>query len=70
MWKIMKVILQEVVPMYFLSIVFPPLAVLMAKKPFQAFFNLILTMLFWLPGVIHAILVVNEYKADQRLRRT
>ena len=23
---------------------------------------------FWLPGMIHAIMVVNEYKADQRNR--
>lgn len=54
--------------MYFLAVVIPPLAVLLAGKPFQFILNIILTLLFWLPGMIHAIMVVNEYKADQRNR--
>ena len=52
--------------MYFWAIVFPPLAVLLAGKPFQAFINIFLTCCVWVPGVIHAIMVVNEYKADRR----
>ena len=55
--------------MYFFSVVFPPIALLMARKPFQAFFNLFLTAAFWLPGVIHAVLVVHEYKAERRMKR-
>ena len=54
--------------MYFLAVVIPPLAVLLAGKPFQFLLNIILTLFFWVPGMIHAIMVVNEYKADQRNR--
>lgn len=52
--------------MYFLAVIFPPLAVLLAGKPFQFLLNIPLTLLAWIPGMIHAIMVVNEYKADQR----
>lgn len=52
--------------MYFLVVVFPPLAVLLAGKPFQFLLNILLTLCAWIPGMIHAIMVVNEYKADQR----
>jgi uncharacterized membrane protein YqaE (UPF0057 family) len=54
---------------YLLAIIFPPLAVLLCGKPVQAFFNFFLTLLGWIPGVIHAILVVNGYKADKRAER-
>lgn len=52
--------------MYFLAVIFPPLAVLLAGKPFQFLLNILLTLCAWIPGMIHAILIVNEYKADQR----
>lgn len=55
--------------MYFLAIIFPPLAVLLCGKPIQAVLNLILTCCLWVPGSIHAILVVNAYKQDKRFRR-
>ena len=55
--------------MYLLAILLPPVAVLMVGKPIQAFINLILTIFFWFPGVIHAIMVVNEYKANQRAKK-
>jgi uncharacterized membrane protein YqaE (UPF0057 family) len=55
--------------LYFLAIVLPPLAVLLAGKPGAALLNVILTLCFWVPGVIHAILCVNEAKADARARR-
>jgi uncharacterized membrane protein YqaE (UPF0057 family) len=55
--------------MYLLAIVLPPLAVLLCGKPVQAFLNIILTLLFWIPGVIHAIMVVSEHKADKRTAR-
>jgi uncharacterized membrane protein YqaE (UPF0057 family) len=54
--------------MYLLAILLPPVAVLFAGKPFQAIINFFLTLLFWVPGVIHAILVVNEKKADNRMK--
>lgn len=48
--------------MYLLAIIFPPLAVLLCGKPFQALLNLVLTFFFWIPGIIHAVMVVNESK--------
>lgn len=57
------------VMLYFIAILFPPLAVLLTGRPFQALLNLILTLCFWIPGVVHAILVVNEHKANQRAKR-
>jgi uncharacterized membrane protein YqaE (UPF0057 family) len=54
---------------YLLAIVLPPLAVLLCGKPFQALLNVLLTLLLWLPGVIHAILVVHDHLADQRAKR-
>ena len=31
--------------------------------------NLLLTMCFWIPGVVHALFVVNNDVADQRAER-
>ncbi|WP_260867119.1 YqaE/Pmp3 family membrane protein [Paenibacillus sp. Y412MC10] len=44
----------------------PPLAVLSCGKPGQFLLSIILTLCAHVPGVIHAILVVNSYKADKR----
>lgn len=55
--------------MYLLAIFFPPVAVLLVGKPFQAIINFFLTLLFWIPGAIHAILLVNEKKSDKRMRK-
>ena len=56
--------------LYFLAILLPPLAVLMAGgRPFQGLLNVGLTILGWIPGVIHAFLVVGEHKADKRAKR-
>jgi uncharacterized membrane protein YqaE (UPF0057 family) len=54
---------------YFLSFLLPPVAVLLCGKPLLSVLNLILTILGWIPGVIHALLVVNDHKRDQRLMR-
>ena len=51
---------------YFLAIILPPVAVLLCGKPIQFILNIFLTLLGWIPGVIHAILVVNSYLADKR----
>jgi uncharacterized membrane protein YqaE (UPF0057 family) len=53
--------------MYLLAILFPPLAVLLTGKPIQALLNLVLCLFFWIPGVIHAFMVVNEKKAKKRM---
>jgi uncharacterized membrane protein YqaE (UPF0057 family) len=55
--------------LYILCIIFPPLAVLLVGKPIQALINLVLSLIFWFPGVIHAFLVVNEKKADKRAEK-
>lgn len=52
--------------MYLLAIILPPIAVLICRKPIQAILNLILTLIFWIPGMIHALFVVNGYYADKR----
>lgn len=54
---------------YLLAIILPPVAVLLCGKPVQAILNIILTLLGWIPGVIHAILVVNSHLADERTAR-
>jgi uncharacterized membrane protein YqaE (UPF0057 family) len=54
---------------YVLCILVPPLAVLLKGKPFQALLNLLLTLLGWIPGVIHAILVVNDANAERRNKK-
>ena len=54
---------------YLLAILLPPVAVLLCGKPVQALLNLFLTLLFWVPGAIHACLVVNSHLADQRAER-
>ncbi|MCS7462160.1 YqaE/Pmp3 family membrane protein [Paenibacillus doosanensis] len=55
--------------MYLLAILLPPVAVLFCGKPFQAVLNLILTLFFWLPGAIHACMVVHERKQDKRMEK-
>ena len=51
---------------YLLAIILPPLAVLFCGKPIQFFLNIILTLLGWLPGAVHALFVVNSHLADKR----
>ena len=55
--------------MYLLAIVLPPVAVLLSGKPFQAFLNIFLWILGWVPGAIHAVLVVKERKDDKRMEK-
>src|ERR1700755_1555148 len=53
---------------YFFCIVLPPLAVLLTGRIASFFLSLILTLLGWIPGIIHACLVVNDYHAEQCAR--
>lgn len=55
--------------LYLLAIVLPPLAVLFCGKPIQALLNIVLTLLGWIPGIIHACLVVSSHQADKRNQR-
>ena len=54
---------------YLLAILLPPVAVLLCGKPIQFFLNLLLTLCFWIPGSIHAIVVVSSHLADKRTDR-
>lgn len=54
---------------YILAILLPPVAVLFCGRPVQFLVNLVLTLLLWIPGMIHAMLVVNGYYADRRTER-
>ena len=54
---------------YLIAILLPPVAVLSCGRPFQAMLNLALTLLFWVPGVLHAVLVVHQHQEDIRADR-
>lgn len=54
---------------YLLAILLPPVAVLTCGRPFQAILNFFLTLLFWVPGVLHAVLVVHQHEEDRRADR-
>jgi len=51
---------------YVIAIFLPPLAVFLCGKPFQMILSIVLTLMFWIPGVIHALLVVHGHLADKR----
>lgn len=51
---------------YILAIFLPPVAVLLCGKPMAALLNLLLCLLLWIPGVIHAFIVIAETNADKR----
>ena len=55
--------------MYLLAIFLPPVAVLFCGKPIQAVLNVFLTMALWIPGVVHAFMVVSARNADKRTNR-
>ena len=55
--------------LYLVAILCPPLAVLLCGKPFQALLNIVLSLLMYFPGMLHALLVVNNYYADKRTER-
>ncbi len=55
--------------LFLLAFLLPPLAVLLTGRPIQALISIVLTLLGWVPGVVHALLVVNNYYADRRAER-
>lgn len=54
---------------YLLAIVLPPVAVLACGKPVQFVLNILLTLCLWIPGMLHALLVVHSHLADKRTDR-
>ncbi len=54
---------------YFLCLVLPPFAVLTTGRIGAFLLSCLLTLCLWIPGVIHAILVTNDYYAEKRNRR-
>jgi uncharacterized membrane protein YqaE (UPF0057 family) len=51
---------------YLLAILLPPVAVFLCGKPIQGIINIILTLAFFVPGVVHALFVVHSHLADKR----
>jgi uncharacterized membrane protein YqaE (UPF0057 family) len=49
-----------------LAVVCPPAAVLLLGKPYQGVINLALTLLLYVPGVLHALSVVSHYNTQRR----
>lgn len=47
----------------------PPLAVLSCRRPGQFVISVILTLLMYLPGFIHALIVVGSYEGNKREQR-
>lgn len=54
---------------YLLAILLPPVAVFLCGKPIQGILNILLTLAFWVPGVVHALFVVHSHLADKRTDR-
>ncbi len=54
---------------YILAIFLPPVAVLMCGKPGAALLNLLLCVLLWIPGVIHAFIVISQTENDKRTEK-
>ncbi|MFZ3578911.1 YqaE/Pmp3 family membrane protein [Virgibacillus sp. DJP39] len=47
---------------YILAVLLPPVAVLFTGRPVQVLINVLLTIIGWIPGVIHALYVVHKSK--------
>ncbi len=54
---------------YFFCIVLPPLAVLLTGRIGSFLLSLLLTLFGWIPGIVHACLVVNDYHEEERVAR-
>lgn len=48
------------------AILLPPIAVFICGKPIQDIINIFLTLAFYVPGAVHAMLVVHTYHEDAR----
>lgn len=53
-----------------LAILLPPLAVLLTGKPIAFVINLLCCLLFWIPGIVHAVWIVTQAETERRHRET
>lgn len=53
---------------YLIALFIPPLAVFMSGRPISAVLNIFLSLLFYFPGAIHAVMVVSGDAAEERNR--
>ena len=54
---------------YFLCLILPPVAILTTGRIGSFVLNILLCLFLWIPGVIHAILVTNDYYEAKRHRQ-
>jgi len=52
-----------------LAFLLPPLAVFTTGKMGQFVLSFFLTMMFWIPGVIHALMVINQHNTEQVIKK-
>jgi uncharacterized membrane protein YqaE (UPF0057 family) len=55
--------------LYFLAVIFPPVAVLLCGRPIAALLNVLLCFCFLIPGIIHACAIVGDSAANGRAKR-
>ena len=55
--------------LYPLAIILPPVAVLLCGKFIQVVLNLILTLILWVLGAVHAVSIIHSHLADKRTDR-
>ena len=54
---------------HLLALLCPPLAVRAAGRPHQVPLSVLLTVLLWIPGVLHALWVVSLYQSNNQASR-
>ncbi|WP_026244793.1 YqaE/Pmp3 family membrane protein [Dasania marina] len=54
---------------YLLAILLPPVAVFLCGKPMVGILNIILTLCFWIPGVVHALFVVHNHLNNKQTQK-
>jgi uncharacterized membrane protein YqaE (UPF0057 family) len=65
-----KTVILTVRPRFFRqAFILPPVAVLLAGRPGQALLNIGLTLMAWVPGIVHALMVISDAKQDRRLKK-
>lgn len=55
--------------LYLLAVLLPPLAVVLAGKPSKVLTSLVLTLLLWVPGIIHAWITIGRARQEKRDKR-
>ena len=61
--------LEDKAVRYALALICPPLAVLLCGKPIQFLLNCVLTLCLIVPGIVHALFVVNSHLSVKRTNR-